>query len=258
MRPTPAQVIVGLGAAAVLAAGLAASRGAVAGALAGGLAALGLLARWAPTPPLMLAVTAYLSLFPDGLPLREAVGRGPVGPTLLDLLTVAAGLAFAAAHYRHLKADADEPSADELAGLFVGVAAAAIGGTVTFFVVTRLQPDFDRGTLRFARVDFESGRPETLAFLRAVMLAGLLGGGALVAGLALWLARMHRLTPVEARQLLLDTRWLEVRRELARLETWRAAARRPRRKGVGCVVLAAAVVFGGSFVGFLLFLSRVR
>jgi hypothetical protein len=265
--PTPADYLVGLGGAAVLAAGLTASRGLLAGVLVGGVAAGGLLLRWASAPLLVLLVAAYLSLFPDGLPLTEPVGRGLAGPTLLDLLTVAAALAYSAGHYRALTRAADggdEPTADDLAGLFGGVAAATVVGTLVVLFVTRFQPDYGRRPLWPVPVDVddESVSLLELVFSRFVLLAGLLGGGALLAGLVLWLTRLNRLTADEARLLLLDTGWQENRRELARLETWRAAATcprpaRPRRRvwrslGIGLLAFAA------TFVLFLCVLSRLR
>ncbi len=264
-KPTiiPTDLIIGFGGAAVLAVGLVAGRGALAGGLVGVLAAFGLVARWGPAPLLVLAAAAYLSLFTGGLPHREVDGRGPVAPTLLDLLTAAAAVVYVGGHYRSLRPDADEPPADELAGLFIGAGAAVLAGVAGYLLVTRVQPDYDRGPLRLLRVDEATPTGDQL-FSRAVMLAGLLGGATLLAALGLWLARLNRLTPDEARQLLLDTGWQESRRELARLETWRAAARRPPapkgplRRGCFVAVVIGLLVFGGSFLGFLYMLSRLN
>ncbi len=268
--PLPTDLVVGLGAAVVLAAGLTATRGMLAGGLVGGLAVSGLLARWAAVPPLMLFVTAYLSLYPDGLPDGGPGGRGATGPQLLDLLTAGAMVVYAAGHYRYLTQIAeagDDPTADDLARLFAGAAAAVMVGTVVFYVTTRLKPDYDRGPFGLilstpTTESQDAGGRLGVVFARFLMLAGLLGGGALLAGLGLWLTRLSRLTPVEARQLLLDTRWREARRELARLETWRAAVLRPPvrrlRRRFGRALAVGAAVFGATFLGFLWVLSRLN
>ena len=228
-QPAPLSLVIGLGAAAVLAAGLAAGPGVVAGGLVGGLAAFGLLAKWPPAPPLVLLLAAYLSLFPDGWPGGEWLSDGGVaaGPKLLPLLAAAAAVVYAAAHYRQLSAaDHDEESPVWPMALFGGAAAAVVGGRLLLAAAVLFRPDYARGPLRFIRATDDD--PWRVVFARFLMLAAVAGVGAVAAGLGLWLARLNRLSAAEARQLLLDTRWLEARRELARLETWRAARLRPR------------------------------
>lgn len=235
--PIPVDLIAGLGGAAVLAAALFATAGDLAAVLVGGLAAGGLVLRWRPAPPLVLLLTAHFSLFPEGVPVREPTGRSVLaGVRVLDLLTAAAALVYAGGCYRYLRrstGDAGEPPADDLPWLFGGAVAAALFGQAALALVGRYAPDYRRGPLRFRRV-YESSLVDTAAeaaFDRFVMLAGLLGGGALVAGLVFWVARLNRLSAAEASQLLLDVRWQEARRELARIETWRAGglARGPAR-----------------------------
>lgn len=260
--------LIGLGGMAVLAAGLMASRGMLAAGVVGSVAICGLLLRWKSTPVLVLLIASYLSLYPEGLPLTGPVGRGLSGPTLLDLLTVAAALTYSAGHYRvvtRTSEGGDEPTADDLAGLFGSVAAATLVGLLVVLFVTRLQPDYSRRLLWLVPVDADDTTVSILELLysRFVLLAGLLGGGAILAGLGLWLTRLNRLSTDEARLLLLDTGWQEGRREFARLETWRGAALNPRqppprRRRILRSLSLGFLVFAATFVLFLCLLSRFR
>lgn len=249
--PVPFDLIAGLGGAAVLVAVLLVSRGGVtAGVVVGGLAGFGLLARWTSAPPLVLMATAYFGLFPDGLPVEpRSDGGTAAGPHLLDLLAAGAAVVYASGHYRLLAREGQDPPADDLVWV-VGVAAAAtLFGQAALTLVTRVRPDFARGPLRFVVVTGDETGEHM--FARFLMLTGLLGFGAVLAGMGLWLARLNRLSAEEARLLLLDVQWREGRREFARLETWRAAAlagpvvRTPGRfrwVGLGCGLMLATFV----------------
>ena len=218
------------------------------------VAVLGLFVRRAAAPPLVLLAAAYLGLFPDGLPV-EPLGDGGVfaGLRLLDLLAAGAAVVYASGHYRLLAREKDgghDPSADVLTWVLGGAAVATLFGLAALTLVTRFRPDYARGPLRFVRVTAADETADQV-FARFLMLAGLLGGGALAAATGLWLTRLNRLSREEARQLLLDVQWREGRREYARLESWRAAARavpvarRPARfrwVGLGCGLMLATFV----------------
>jgi hypothetical protein len=255
MTPS-ADTLVALGSAAVLAAGLFAERGGSAGLAVGAVAVVGLLARWRPTPPLLLLLTAYLCLFPDGRPV-EPVGRGvSAGVRVGELLIAAAVVAYTAAFYRTLTARVEgADDADPVWPTVAAAATAAVGGWAALVVVARYQPDYAR-PLRFVRVNEFVATPLEQIVGRFVMLAGLLG--ALVGGAAggLWLLRLNRLTPAEARVLLVDTRWRETRSELARAEAWRFGEAKPDRRG-GCGWCGPAVLaFAGTFGLVLYYLTR--
>ena len=112
------------------------------------------------------------------------------------------------------------------------------------------------------------------------MLAGLMAVVTLPAALAFWYWRLTRLSPGEARMVLLDTGWRESRRELNRQEKWRAwgltrrrpkSARRPpplpeerpvptgpRRGFFEALALTCGMVFFGGIAAFVVVIVLVR
>jgi hypothetical protein len=216
-------------------------------------AAAGLALRWTAVPPLVVAMVSYLLIFPTGLPVSGyAFAQVPWSYFLLtDLLFVPAVLCYVVAQYRlfgltelaipsdkprHLQRKSDSRprrpagaiTETELLWLFAGVAAAVMCGQLLWLALTTLDVDLTRfPPVRAAH------RVVALPASRFILFAAVFGTAAGVARFAFWYLRVYNLNPDEARLTVLDAGWQEIRRESARVETWRAWGRPGARRGDG-------------------------
>jgi hypothetical protein len=140
-------------------------------------------------------------------------------------------------------------------------------GQMLWALVVNLEPHFGvDAPLRWKPSPYTSQRaaaPSTQSaelsrFLVLIFAVALVAG---VARLAFWYLRLCRLTPLEARLILVDTQWQENRRELARLETWRShrlghnASRRGNSYRAFMWVVRAIVL--ANLVGFLIWILYI-
>jgi hypothetical protein len=217
------------------------------------LAVAGLALRWTGVPLLVVMMVCYLLVFPMGVPVHGySYAFVPSSYFLLtDLLFVPAVLCYVAAQYRLFGLTERAAPADrrrrldsnsgplprrpagaigetELQWLFAGIAVAVLCGQLLWLAFTKLE--FDLGRFPPVRAaDRSLASPASRFFLFAVGF-GLTAG---VVRFAFWCLRLYRLTPAEARAIVVDTGWEEIRRESARQETWRAWGRPGARRGDG-------------------------
>jgi hypothetical protein len=217
------------------------------------LAVAGLALRWTGVPLLVVVMVCYLLVFPMGVPVRGySFAFVPSSYFLLtDLLFVPAVLCYVVAQYRlfgltESAAPSDKPRAhresagpplrrpaDAIGGtepqwLFAGIALAVLVGQLLWFALTKLE--FDLG--RFPPVRAADRGPASPASRFIVFALGF-GLAAGIARFAFWCLRLYRLSPTEARLVVVDAGWQEIRRESARQETWRAWGRPGTRRGDG-------------------------
>lgn len=249
-------LFVGLASLLVAAAALIFRHGHLLAALPVAVAALALLLRSPVLPGVFLVVLGLAAV-----PLTTWINGSSISDVpdshfrVMDLVLVAATLTYFACQYRLLsltvqgmppdapagqQRKGDKPPKrpgatappEEVGRMFAAVAACVLVGQVVWLFVSELRPDFrDVPPLRLARpaasLNYRSAEPLN----RFLMLAGLVAVVTLPTGLTFWYWRQSRLSPGEARLVLLDTAWRESRRELNRQEKWRAwglARRRPR------------------------------
>jgi hypothetical protein len=214
------------------------------------VAAAGLVSRHPAVPPFALGLMGYLVAFKDGVPVAQ-LGFWDLRSgwfRLMDMVIAAAAVAYLTAHYRlagltRRLTPADAPSGEgaateppvlrpsrlasdeEFGGLVAAAGGAAVLGQLAWLWAAglRVRPE------RFPPVRFSAASRDPAGFGEPLLL---LVGLAAVVGvpvvLGFWYWRLHRYTPDEARMVLLDTGWRETRRELARLEAWRAWLRNRR------------------------------
>lgn len=215
------------------------------------LAVPGLLLRWTAMPVVVVAAVCYLLVFPTGIPFDNAAFATIRASyfEVTDLLFVAAVLCYLTAQYRlygltvravpgdwpaagrppagpETRRPADAITGTELQWLFAGVGAAVLAGQLLWLALTQLDADFTR---------FPPVTPTSHGVApgpsRFVLFVAVFGGVAGAARLVFWYWRLHRLNADQARLVLIDTGWAEVRREAARQETWRAWGRPGGRDG---------------------------
>lgn len=221
--------------------------------------AAGLFFRWTAAPVLVVMLGMYFTLFPAGLP---QLGYGdPWGLRrgsfrVDDLILASALLVYVACQYRLFgvlvqafpleggTAKALPPvrrpvtalGSGEFAAMFKATAAAVLVGQLAWWLLTHVRVDAGRGfslVWTDAGVIRSSGSPGLLsaAASRFVLLTAVVFVTAALAQMLFWYWRLRRLTRDEGRMILQDELWTENRRELSRLETWRAWAKnRTRRK----------------------------
>jgi hypothetical protein len=256
-RPDRDYLFAGLAALLVVFVGVTMRGGPVPGAAAVAPGLLGLLVGWTSMPVVFLLLLSYLLVFPYGLPYYPAAVNDAVGSHLRvpDLVMAAAALIYLTAQY-HLFGLTDrlmpaDPAAGPPAGgrrppgavvpgefgrILAAAAASLAAGQAAWFALTHVALDLD--AFPPVRPGPPPMMPEAFGaaawFTRVVVLGGVVAAGGALAGFGFWYWRLLRLTPVEARMVLFDAGWRESRRELNRIEKWRAWGRaRAARKGGG-------------------------
>lgn len=279
--------------------------GLIAGSLMAGLVPMliglaGLALRW-PAMPMICAISvAWFQALPLGVPVYAPDRVDPKFThfRIQDLMLVAAVLVYLIAQYRlyalahraipndrilqfrrpgsdlpELR-DPDRVEEREIPQILVLMAGALVAGQVLWLILSetvlnfRILPPFE------ARDRFNSGSVPSHAS-REILFALGLGLSVFFARLGFWYWKLRGLNRDEAQLVLADTGWSEMRREAARLETWRAYGkyrtrakevvavpkRRKRRQepwlakaiGRACLTLALAIfiavvlVCGGAF-----------
>jgi len=212
--------------------------------------AAGLVLRWPAAPIFFLLLLLYFSIFPFGLPPADEnpfeIEDGRFRVT--DLVLAAAVVVYLASHYRvygltalAVPAETKYPRKDapparrpaalvrrgEVARLFYTAAAVAVAGQLVWLFATTVEVDptaaFPLKAAERRGRGAADGLPPGLT--RFVLLAGVVGVGALLARLVFGYWRLRRMTPAEGGMILQDEGWNETRRERVRLETWRFWAR---------------------------------
>ena len=269
-----------------------------------GLCGLGL--RWPVMPVFLVIAVAWFQALPFGVP---GYSPRPLDPRFThfrfgDILLVAAVLIYLIAQYRlYTLAHAAVPDdrifrarrkqelpdlrdparveEREIPQVVVIAAAALVAGQFLWLFLSETVLDFHR----LPPLELREGFPDrSLPYhaSREVVFAVGLGVSIFLARLGLWYWRLRSLNRDEAQLVLADTGWSEIRREAARLETWRIYGKLrarakvvvpvPRRKpkqqqepwiaaavGRACLTLFIAVfialvlVCGGSYLFIQLF-----
>lgn len=208
-----------------------------------GLCALGL--RWPVMSVLLVVAVAWFQALPFGVPVFSP---RPLDPRFThfrfgDILLVAAVLVYLIAQFRlytlahaavpddrifrvrrkHEMPDLRDPDRveeREIPQLLVLMGAALVAGQFLWLFLSetvlnfRILPPIEiRDGLRGASLPYHASRE--------VMFAIGLGVSIFLARLGLWYWRLRSLNREEAQLILADTGWSEMRREAARLETWR-------------------------------------
>lgn len=267
---------------------------------------VGLVLRGGALPIVCVISVAYFQFLPFGVPIVRPV---PLDPRfthfrIQDLFLVSAVLVYLIAQYRlfslthrvvpddnlvkvrhadRLPPEIRDPALvdeREIPQLLVVMAAALLLGQLAWLFLSETILEFRN----FQPVQLRpSGlRGSWVYTSREIVFALGLGLTVFFGRLGFWLWRLKTLNPLEAQLILADTGWAEMRREAARLETWRAygkdrarekvvvpaAKRKPKRRkpwlaaalGRACLtvfvasIIAILLVCGGSY----LFLSLVR
>ncbi len=209
---------------------------------------LAMVLRWTAMPGFFVVTVAYLAVNPFVAPLPG--GRSSVMPSSFspfDMLLVAAVLVYLHAQFRvyslakqafpdeRVKAarsirdalDRRPPrliSENELLMMILFAVGMTIAGQFVWLFITQLEVDskvFPPIRLR----QFVRGRPDFFSSAVSRFLLFALGFGCVVGltRLVFWYWQIRQWNREEAKLLLLDTGWLESRREYSRIETWRAA-----------------------------------
>ncbi len=222
--------------------------------VAGGVPMLiGLLAmvlRWTAMPGFFVVTVAYLAVNPFGAPLpgmRSELSTSSFSP--FDMLLVAAVLVYLHAQFRVYslakQAFPDERvkvarsirdvldrrpprliSNNELLMMILFAVGTTIAGQFVWLFITQLEVDSKVfPPIRLRQFSLGRGRPDLTGIAVSRFLLFTLGFGCVVglARLVFWYWQIRQWNREEAKLLLLDTGWLESRREYARIETWRAA-----------------------------------
>jgi hypothetical protein len=172
---------------------------------------------------------------------------------------------------------------EELGRMFAVIALCVVLGQLVWLVISEFRFDMRYSLpIRFARpaVSVVRGYSTSEPLYRFLMLAGLVAVVALPTALVFWYWRLTRLSPGEARMVLLDCGWRESRRELNRQEKWRAwgATRRkprpdlrprlqlnekpqptgPRRSFFEALALTCGMVFFGGIAAFVVVIVLIR
>jgi hypothetical protein len=216
-----------------------------AGLIPAALGFLGLALRWPAMPMVCVASVAWFQALPFGVPI---VRMTPIDPRfthfrIQDLMLAAAVLVYLVAQYRlfalahravpderRVKArravpaaagprDAADVEEREIPQLLVVAAAVLIAGQFLWLALSETVLDFR--TLPPFRLR-ESGFGRSWYYTSREVLFALGFGFALFFGrLGFWVWKLKTMNRHEAQLALADTGWLEMRREAARLETWR-------------------------------------
>ncbi len=262
---------------------------------------LGLVLRWPMMPMICVGAAAWFQALPFGVPV---VRMTPIDPRythfrIQDLLLIAAVMVYLVGQYRlyslahrvvpedrTVKArradagppelrDADDVREREIPQLLVAAAAALIAGQFLWLILSETILDFR--ILPPFRLREGGFRDSWMYASREVMFALGLGFALFFGRLAFWIWKLKTMDRDEAQLALADTGWAEMRREAARLESWRIHGKRRglppppvvRKKGAkpsepwllaavgrACLTLFIAVfialvlVCGGSYVIF--------
>ena len=243
-------VFVGMIALIVVFVGMTLRGGMTSGLLAPLIASLGLVFRWSGMPLVFLVLLSYLLVFPYGLPIQPNGIAETTGHNfrITDLVLVGAVAVYFGCQYRLLSLTARAMPSDlmfdkskhppvrpaetmlegELARLLWTVGGIVFAGQVAWFLLTTFTLDLrefpplrliPRPTFGMSETGFGISPP----FARLVMVLGTLTFCLIAMRLVFWYWRLTRLTPEQARMVLLDTEWSESRRELNRQEKWRAS-----------------------------------
>lgn len=206
---------------------------------------IGLALRWPVMPMVCVGATAWFQALPFGVPVYAPPRIDPrfTHFRIQDLLLVAATMVYLIAQYRLFALthrvvpddrlvkvrradagppelrDADDVEEREIPQLLVIAAAVLIAGQFLWLILSETVLDF-RILPPFRLREGEFRREWT--YVSREILFGLGLGFVLFFGrLAFWLWKLKAMNRDEAQLALADTGWVEMRREAARLETWR-------------------------------------
>jgi len=209
---------------------------------------LAMVLRWTAMPGFFVGTVAYLAVNPFGAPLPG--GRSSVLPSSFspfDMLLVAAVLVYLHAQFRvyslakqafpdeRVKAarsfrdphDRRPPrliSDNELLMMILFAVGTTIAGQFVWLFITQFEVDSKLfPPIRFRL--FVRDRSDLFSMAVSRFLLFTLSFGCVVglARIVFWYWQIRQWHREEAKLLLLDTGWLESRREYSRIETWRAA-----------------------------------
>jgi hypothetical protein len=210
-----------------------------------GLIGLGL--RWPVMPVLVVITVAWFQAMPFGVPIRY-MRPLDVDPRFThfrfgDILIVAAVLVYLIAQFRlytlthaavpddrifRARRKQDLPDLRdpgrveerEIPQLLVFMGVALVAGQILWLFLSETVLDFHKLPPLELREGLRSGSLPYHASREVVFAVGL-GVSIFLARLGLWYWRLRSLNREEAQLVLADTGWNEMRREAARLETWR-------------------------------------
>lgn len=226
------------------------------------IGAAGLLMRWSAVPVIALFVLAYFIVMPFGIPMSSPNDIPGSAFRLLDIILVAAVLAYFGSQYRLLSLTRqampyDGPTRprgtspnlrpasivadDEFSRMFWALGACVLFGQVLWVVIASFQLDFlsvppltfHSDVFAQPRGRFGEGSHSTSQ--RFLMFVLIVGAASLVAGLMFWYWRLSQWTRAEGAMILLDARWRDGRREFSRQEKWRAWGVQAARRKAGLV-----------------------
>lgn len=210
----------------------------------------GLLLRWTLAPPAFILILVYFVVFPFGIPELGYASRYEIEDNRFnfsDLLLAGAALAYLGCQYRVLGLTqqavphemkvprrSDKPyrrppsaiSPTEIPRFLYLTAGVVFAGQIVWYLATSLEVDVERTIpLRLgdsARAAFR--RDDSMlspGATRFVIITGALFFGTLLARLVFGYWRLRAMGPDEANAMLLDTSWVETRREHVRLNVWK-------------------------------------
>lgn len=266
----------GLGALAMVFVILFALTGPIGAGLVVVLGVAGLLLRWPASPLLVLLVLLWFLVFPGGIPpgyenrFEITDGRFRVADVILTFSVVV----YIVCHYRLYGLSAQAFPADgpprkgdtpyrrppdsirpgEIGRLLAVVGGVVIAGQLVWFFVTNVEADpgafVPIKPLEERPVYSRSEPPGSLRpwVSRFVILTGMIFFTALIARLAFGYWRLRNMGAAEAGMILQDGGWDETRRELVRIETWQAAAKKreaDRAKAAAALLAKTAKKPGG-------------
>jgi hypothetical protein len=203
---------------------------------------VGFITRSTFMPMVFLVMLVFLNIFPDGNVFVSPIPSDAKHFRIVDMAFVLAATTYFVSLFRFksLKTailpattgsekttqeerprQVSEIETEEYAYLFGGLLAFVFMASLVWLSLSSIAIDPTQFP-PFLWADDARERRQTNRFL---LLVGLLGTVTIVLGLLFSYWRHQRLMPAVARQYLLDTAWRENRRELNRLELWRAWGR---------------------------------